>query len=445
MTAPGSATADSATPRILVVGGGAGGLELATRLGNKLGRSGKARITLIDSHRTHIWKPLLHQIAAGASDPSEHALEYLAQARWHGFRFRLGRMDGLDRERRLVWLAPVLDDDGREIIGRRSFAYDRLVLAIGSEGNDFGIEGVGEHCMMLDDKEQAVEFQSRLLNIMLNANTQHQPMADGQLDIAIVGAGATGVELAAQLHRVSRLITEYGLEEIDPDLHMRINLLEAGPRILPALPEKLTVDVTRELESLQVRVLTGTAVSRVTADGVYAGESDFIPAAIKVWTAGVKAPAFLADLDLETNRINQVRVGPDLRSLTDENIFAIGDCAECPTDDDGGKVPPRAQAAHQQATHLARTLIREVRGRRDTRHFVYRDYGALVTLGRYSTIGSLMGSITGSVKITGYVARLVYLSLYKSHQLALHGLWRTILLTLAFLLRRTVDPPIKLH
>ncbi len=90
-------------------------------------------------------------------------------------------------------------------------------------------------------------------------------------------------------------------------------------------------------------------------------------------------------------------------------------------------------------------LIREVRGRRDTRHFVYRDYGALVTLGRYSTIGSLMGSITGSVKITGYVARLVYLSLYKSHQLALHGLWRTILLTLAFLLRRTVDPPIKLH
>lgn len=435
----------SDTPRIVVVGGGAGGLELVTRLGNRLGRKGKAQITLIDSQRTHIWKPLLHQIASGASDSSEHALEYLAQAHWHGFRFRLGHMEGLDRERKQVWLAPVLDTSGNEVIANRSFSYDKLIIAVGSEGNDFGIEGVAEHCLMLDNKKQAEAFQVTMLNAMLKAHTQKHALRTGQLDVAIVGAGATGVELAAQLHQVSRKVAAYGLDEIDPDRHMRINLIEAGPHILPALPENLASDVTRELERLQIRVITNAMVSRVTEEGMHIRDGEMIPAAIKVWTAGVKAPDFIKDLGLETNRINQICVGPTLQSRSDDDIYAIGDCAEFIHEASGRAVPPRAQAAHQQASHVARTLIRLVNGRNHDRKFTYRDYGALVTLGRYSTVGSLMGSITGNVKITGYIARLVYLSLHKSHQLALHGVFRTILLTLAFLLRRTVDPPIKLH
>jgi len=124
--------------RILIVGGGAGGLELATRLGDRLGRRKRARITLVDCARTHLWKPLLHEVAAGSMDLYENDLDYLAQARWHHFEFQLGRMDGLDRARRVVKLAPTFDEEGHEeLIPRREIAYDTLVLAVGSRTNDF--------------------------------------------------------------------------------------------------------------------------------------------------------------------------------------------------------------------------------------------------------------------------------------------------------------------
>ncbi|MFN7276599.1 MAG: FAD-dependent oxidoreductase, partial [Betaproteobacteria bacterium] len=132
--------------RILIAGGGAGGLELATRLGDKLGRRGLARITLIDRARTHLWKPLLHQVAAGSMDLNDHALDYLAQARWHGFEFQLGRMEGLDRAARRVWLAPLLDtESGAQVLPRRAIGYDTLVIAVGSHTNDFGTPGAAQH------------------------------------------------------------------------------------------------------------------------------------------------------------------------------------------------------------------------------------------------------------------------------------------------------------
>ena len=427
-----------------MVGGGAGGLELVTRLGKKLGGKGRAQVTLIDSHRTHIWKPLLHQIAAGSSDESEHAIEYLRQARWQGFRFRLGEMVDLDRVAKRVMLSPVYDESGEVIIPARSFHYDTLVLAVGSIGHDFGIEGVQQHCMMLDTKAEAVFFQRKLLNIILRAQTQQDEIKPGQLDVAIVGGGATGVELAAQLHHVSRKLATYGIDEFKPDQHMHIHVIDASPRILPALPERLSADVTRELNRLGVEVITSARVTKVTQDGIIIDQDKLIPAAIKVWAAGIKAPDFLAGLGLETNKINQVMVNHDLTSSMDENIFCIGDCASFPIDEQGNTVPPRAQAAHQQASFVARAIMRRFNGRAAGR-YVYRDYGALVTLGKYSTVGSLMGGITGSVRISGFIARMVYFSLYKSHQLAIFGWWRTILLTLALLLRRTVNPSIKLH
>lgn len=431
--------------KILIIGGGAAGLELATSLGDRLGKKGRAQVTLIDANRTHIWKPLLHQVASGSTDPGEMALEYLAQARWHGFRFRLGRVYDIDRVARKVLLKPELDENGEELIAERSFDYDTLVIAVGSQGNDFGIDGVQQHCLMLDTKEQAVKFQRILLNKLIRAHTQQGPIKEGQLDVAIVGAGATGVELAAQLHQATRQLKQYGLDEIDPDKHMKIHILDASPRILPALPEKLSIAVTTELESLGVSVMTSAQVNRITEEGIYTEDERFIPASIKVWAAGIKAPAFLTGIGLETNRINQVKVNPNLVSSMDQRIYVIGDCADCAMED-GNPVPPRAQAAHQQASFVARQIIRNLAGKpTQGDRYVYRDYGALVTLGRYSTVGSLMGSITGSVRVSGWIARTVYLSLYKMHQIALHGYLRTFLMTLAQWLRRTVDPSIKLH
>jgi NADH dehydrogenase len=435
----------SETAKIIVVGGGAAGLELATRLGRKLGRRGRAEVTLIDATRTHVWKPLLHQVAAGTFDPAQHALQYLGHARWNHYRFRLGAMSDLDRVERKVILAPLYNDKGESLIPSRSFSYDYLVFAVGSVSNDFGIPGVSEHCLMLDTKSQASAFQQQLLEALIRANTQNEPLREGQLDVAIVGAGATGVELAAQLHQVTRQIAQYGFETIEPDRHIRLHILDAGPRILPALPEKLSSQVRRELQRLGIQVHVSEKVTQVTADGVHTASGLVIPAAIKVWAAGIKGPGFLSTLGLSVNRINQLRVKGDLTLEDDQRIYAIGDCSACVMNERGDLVPPRAQAAHQQASFVAKALERRIKGQTFEKHYVYRDYGSLVTLGRYSTVGSLMGAITGSVRVSGWIARWVYLSLYKMHQLTLFGWWRTGLTTLARMLRRSIDPAIKLH
>jgi NADH:ubiquinone reductase (H+-translocating) len=435
----------SDSPKIVVVGGGAAGLELATHLGRRLGKRGRAEVTLIDATRTHIWKPLLHQVAAGTFDPAQNVVEYLAHARWNHYSFRLGKMQDLDRVERKVILAPLYNDKGDELIQSRSFSYDYLVFAIGSVSNDFGIPGVKEHCLMLDTKSQAVLFQQQLLEALIRANTQDSPLQDGQLDVAIVGAGATGVELAAQLHQVTRQISQYGFETIEPDRHIHLHILDAGPRILPALPEKLSAQVQLELESLGIKVHTSEKVTKVTKDAVHTESGLVIPATIKVWAAGIKGPDFLGNLDLSINRINQLKVNGDLTLEDDDRIFAIGDCAACVMNEQGDLVPPRAQAAHQQASFVAKALVKRIKGKHFDKRYVYRDYGSLVTLGRYSTVGSLMGAITGSVRVSGWIARWVYLSLYKTHQLTLYGWWRTGLTTLARMLRRSIDPAIKLH
>ncbi len=430
---------------IIIAGGGAAGLELATLLGRKLGRRGLAEITLIDASRTHIWKPLLHEIAAGTLDSSEDELEYLAQARWNHFRYRLGRVVGLDRERREVLLAPTLDDNGEEIIPERRFGYDTLVFAVGSLSNDFGIPGVQEHCLFLDSTEQAERFQQNLLNSMLRAHTQARPIKPGQLDVAIVGAGATGVELAAQLHHVTRLVSAYGLDTIDPAKDIRLHIIEAGSHILPALPLKLSNAAMRELHRLGVDVHVNQRVVEVNEQGIVSASGIIIPAAIKVWAAGIKAPAFLKNIaGLETNRIDQLVVKRNLQCTRDEDIFAIGDCAACPMDDMGNNVPPRAQAAHQQASTLYKTLVRRLKGKPPLA-YTYRDFGSLVAMGKYSTVGNLMGGLAGSMMISGSVARLVYLMLYKMHQATLYGWPRAVLVSLLHFLRKGIDPQVKLH
>lgn len=436
---------DQERHQIVIVGGGAAGLELATALGKKLGKKQRADVILIDESRTHIWKPLLHEVAAGTLDSAEDELEYLAQARWCHFRYRLGRMVDLDRERQEVCLAATINEEGIEIIPERRFRYDTLVIAVGSLSNDFGIRGVKEHCLFLDTTAQAERFQRKLLDCMLKAHTQGKPIVKGQLDLAIVGAGATGVELAAQIHHVTHKLASYGLDTIDPDKHIRIHVIEAGPRILPALPERLSSAAVEELARLHVTVHVNQRVVEITETGIVTSEGKIIPAAMKVWAAGIKAPDFLKDIaGLETNHINQLVVLQNLRTTRDEHIFAIGDCAACPIGDTGQNVPPRAQAAHQQASTLTRSIIRQFKGR-SLIDYKYRDYGSLVALGHYSTVGNLMGGLVGSMMISGYIARFVYLSLYKMHQAALYGWPRAILITFLHFLRRGVDPQIKLH
>lgn len=433
--------------KVVIVGGGAGGLELATRLGDSLGKKGKAHITLIDKSKTHVWKPLLHEIAAGSMDPDKHELDYLAQAHWHHFHFRLGSMDGLNREKKEVYTGPYVDEDGVEVIARRTFSYDTLIIAIGSTTNDFGIKGAREFSIALDTQDQAERFHRKLHHSLVRAQTQAEPVQAGQLEVVIVGAGATGVELAAELHNTTRELTAYGLDKIEPDKDVRISLIEASDRVLPALPPNLSASVELELRKLKVNVYTAERVTEVSDKGVQTHSGRFIPSALVVWAAGIKAPDFLANLDgLETNRINQLVVRPTLQTTLDDHVFAFGDCAACPMPGRTDNVPPRAQAAHQQASLLYKSIKQRVAGKSQLPDYVYTDYGSLVNLGKYSTVGSLMGAITGgSVFIEGMMARLMYQSLYKMHLMALHGFFSVFLQTLGRIITRRTEPHVKLH
>jgi len=433
--------------RIVIVGGGAGGLELATRLGDRLGRKRRARVTLVDCSRTHLWKPLLHEVAAGSMDLYEHDLDYLAQARWHHFEFQLGRMDGLERARRAILVAPTRDEStGEELIPRREIFYDTLVIAVGSTTNDFGTPGAREHAISLDTPEQAERFHRKLVNACIRANAQAEPLGAEQLKVAIIGAGATGVELAAELHKTTRELVAYGFGKIDPERDIRMTIIEAAPRILPALPERVALAAQELLRTLHVEVLTGERVIEVRDDAVLTASGRVIPVELAVWAAGIKAPEFLCELGgLESNRPNQLLVHQTLQTTRDENVFAMGDCACCPWPGHPQCVPARAQAAHQQATHLVRNLERRIDGK-PLEPYIYRDFGSLVSLGKYSTVGSLMGKLIGSAMfVEGVFARIMYVSLYRMHLYALHGLARVVFDVLGHVVTRRTEPRVKLH
>src|SRR5271155_1191195 len=342
-----AAADDNHRHRIVVVGGGAAGLELVTRLGDKLGKRGLADISLIERGRTHLWKPLLHVVAAGSMDPSEHQLNYLAQAHWHHFRYHFGEMIGLDRTEKIIRLGETHDEEGRKIAAPRGVPYDTLVIAIGSVTNDFGTRGAAAFAVPLETAEQAVRFHHRLVNAGLRAQAQSEPIHAGQLHVAIIGAGATGTELAAELYQSAREMVAYGLDQVDPDRDIRIILIEGASRILPALPERISTATLAILKKLGVEVRTDARVSAVRADGIELASGEFIPAELVVWAAGVKGPDVLADLDgLEVNRANQLATDATLRTTRDPDIFAIGDCAAVPSAGSDTPVPPRPQPAH---------------------------------------------------------------------------------------------------
>jgi NADH dehydrogenase len=432
--------------RVVVVGGGAAGLELVTRLGDRLGRRSRASVTLVECARTHLWKPLLHAVAAGSINPGEYEVNYLAQAHWHGFQYRFGEMIGLDRARKEVRLAATFDDEGRQITPPRSVGYDTLVIAVGSLTDDFGTRGVAEYAVPLETPTQAERFNRRLINACLRAQTREEPVRPGQLHVAIVGAGATGTELAAELYRTTREVVAYGFDRIDPQRDIRIVLIEAAERILPGLPERISKATHCLLNKIGVEVRTVAKVKEVTAEGLTLADGSFIASELVVWAAGVKSPEVLQRLDgLETNRINQLVVEPTLQTTRDPAIFAIGDCAACPRPGTSAPVPPRAQAAHQEAAHMVRQIERQLRDQ-PLRPFSYRDFGSLVSLGNLSTVGNLMGfPFVRNIFVAGLFARVMYRALRIMHEQALGGTRQAVLSLAARALAHRTVPPVKLH
>jgi NADH dehydrogenase len=436
--------------KIVIVGGGAGGRELATRLGKAYRRDKKVSVTLVDKNRTHIWKPKLHEIASGSMDFGDHEVDYMAHAHWNHFIFRIGELRGLDRLSKTIDLAPYLDAENTPVTPVQKIEYDTLVICIGSLSNDFGTQGVKEYALKLENQTDAKLFHSKMVNSCIRAHHQSELIDQSQLHVVIIGAGATGVELAAELHRTTREVVAFGLSGIDTDKDLKISLIEAADRILPALNPRLSHATEQLISRLGVKVLTNSKVMAVMPNGIRLSDGQLIESQLVVWAAGVKAPDFLKNFGgLETNKLNQIVVQSTLQSTLDSDIFALGDCAACPcTEEEGGRagiVPPRAQAAHQQATHMYRQIQRRL-AKKSLKSYHYKDFGSLVSLGKFSTVGNMMGGVIGkNLMIEGYFAKLMYLSLYKLHELTIHGFLKTALYTLARMLTKQANPTVKLH
>ncbi|WP_165187306.1 NAD(P)/FAD-dependent oxidoreductase [Caulobacter soli] len=424
---------------IVIVGGGAGGLELAARLGRKLGpKAGKERVLLIDRSSFHIWKPTLHEVAAGTLDAHQEGLSYSILGRSNHFSFLLGDLDTFDPVAKRLNLKPIVGEGGKVLVPERGVTFTWGVLAIGSGSNLFGTPGA-DQAHLLERTEDAEAFHTRLLAAFMKASFS----AEKTMSVAIVGGGATGVELSAELIEAHReLLGSLGSEQ---RFRLDIAIVEAAPRILGGLPEKISDQATVALERKGVRVHTGAKVVAVHADRLETSLGE-IPADLIVWAAGVKAAPTNTAYGLETNKTNQFVVNDRLETSAPD-VWALGDCAAAPWAGKEGKIiPARAQAAHQQASYLAKALIARLGQRRIETPFVYRDFGSLVSLGENKGVGALMGGLGGpNFFIEGLIAKWAYISLHLDHHRAILGTPKTVVLALARLLQQRVAGRLKLH
>jgi NADH dehydrogenase len=430
----------------VIVGGGAGGLELACKLGRKLG---PRRVTLVDSRLYHIWKPSLHEVAAGTLDIHQEGLSYQMLAHDNGFTFVYGAMTGLDSAAQRVEIGPIHDAANVEVLPSRVLSYKGLVVAVGSTSNYFGVPGARENTISLNATEDAERFRLTLLRLMARVEQEMNEASTSEhegIDIVIIGGGATGVELAAELREASGVYTSYGFRQMSAQRDVRITLLEGAERILAPLPDRVSGAALRLLNERAIRVVTSCRVTKIDPDSIEDAAGNHYRSNLCVWAAGIRAPEFLADLGLPTNRGGQIEVDAQLAVKGVPNVYALGDCAAC-IDGNGRPVPPRAQAAHQQADHLLKRFVAEAAGKPvPTAPYLYKDYGSLVSIGHATTVGNLMGSLKGlSWFVEGFVARTMYKSLHLMHHQAVLGSLRTGVLAVARYLIRRSTPLVKLH
>lgn len=403
--------------RIVVVGGGIAGVVVATHMGRRSRRRGDVSILLVDRNPAHVWKPMLHTFAAGTATYANENIPFVSQAKRAGFHYWPGTLDGLDRAAGEVELGPVLLPDGVSELPGRRVPFDTLVIAVGSRANDFGTPGVAEHCHFIDDIGEAERFGALLRTRIAQAVAE-----DRDVSVAIVGGGATGVELAAELRLSADILSSYATWHRASRL--RLTVIESGPHLVAGFPEEISGAVQRKLGQLRVEVRLNTKAVGADGTGLLLDGGGRVDADLMAWVAGVKAPDVLKRLDgLEVARNGQLLVRPTLQTA-DDRIFALGDCARF-EGADGKPLPPTAQVARQQALFLARSLGRHLRRGRPLRPFTFHNRGSLVSLGDYAAYGTLgnYGFFSGAV-IRGRLAELGHAALYRQHQMDLTGLLR---------------------
>ncbi|HDM8043309.1 TPA: NAD(P)/FAD-dependent oxidoreductase [Vibrio campbellii] len=398
----------------VVVGGGAAGLEMVTRLASSFSSKSGHTVTLVEPSSHHLWKPRLHEIAAGTFDNELDSVAFRLHAACHGYQYVQARMSGLDRANKTITVSA-------EFSPEQTLKFDYLVIAVGAISNDFKIPGVSEHCLFLDSASQAEKAWEQMKQMMANGGAHR---------VSIVGGGATGVELAAEWAKVSKQLNRY-----QNDTQLSITLIEAADRVLPTSADCMSEKVLKKLQKQGVNVRLNARVKRAEADRIVT-ENEVIPADLQIWAAGIRCPDWLANLDgLESNRINQLKVLPTLQTTLDESVFVIGDSAECPQED-GRVVPPRAQAANQAAAHLAKQFKRLVKGK-ELKPFVFKDGGMVVALGHDYAVGALMND---KVVLRGRYVRRLYDTIFRLHQRVIFGWFRVSALVVLKRLKGLLNP-----
>ncbi|MFD2238755.1 NAD(P)/FAD-dependent oxidoreductase [Aureimonas populi] len=420
--------------RIVILGGGSGGLELASQLG----RADGIETILVDKSPSHTWKPRLHEMAAGTVATSLAEISYYLLAALRGFRFEQGEVTGIERAARRVRLAAVTSADGRVLAEAREIAYDRCVVALGGATPDFGTPGVAEHAIRLDGKDDADAFRDRFIGHMIEARATGTPTS-----VVIVGTGATGTELAAHLRYSERGFVETGAGNEAKLLD--ITLVEAAPVLMPGIDETLRESIVKRLHSLDVKIVTDAEVSEVTNAELRTRKGETWPADLTVWAAGLAGNPVLKALgDFEIDGKGRIVVDRHLRATVDEAVHVLGDSASFTPEGAERPLPPTAQAASQQAAYLARSLPRRLRGE-TPEPFSHDDKGRLISLGRAGTVGQVIFGRRQDFMIAGQFAAAAYHGLERQHQWRVLGRLRGSVAILADMVSPAKGPAFKLH
>lgn len=372
-------------PRVVIVGGGFGGLNAAAALAGRA-----VRVIVLDRKNHHTFQPLLYQVATAGLSPGEIATPIRGiLARYHNVEVLMGEVTGFDFEQRQVKLQEL------------KIQYDYLVVAAGATHSYFGHDDWAAMAPGLKTVEDALEIRRRVLLSFEKA--EREALAGGrrdQLQFVVVGGGPTGVELAGTLAEVARRSLAADFRAINPQA-ARILLVEGAPRLLPSFPEDLSRSAEEQLRFLGVKVVTSTVVTAVEPGRVKLGNT-WVAASVTIWAAGVMASPLGRALGVPTDRAGRVVVERDLTLPAHPQVFVIGDLASA-AGHDGKPLPGLAPVAMQQGRAVADNILRDIAGK-PRQDFRYRDHGTMATIGRAAAVASF-----GKIHVSGFPAWILWL------------------------------------
>jgi NADH dehydrogenase len=381
--------AESVRPHVVIIGGGFAGLNAAKQLDEAA-----VVVTLVDRRNHHVFQPLLYQVATASLSPADIAGPIRAiLRRQENLRVILGEVSSIDLAQRVI----SLED--------QTLTYDYLILAAGATHSYFGHDEWQDNAPGLKTLDDAVVMRNRIL-LAFEAAERAQSDADRRRDLtfAIVGGGPTGVELAGAIAEIAKHSIARDFDSIDPT-QARIVLIEAGPRLLAAFPEKLSESARGDLERLGVEVRLGSMVTGIDASGLELADGERIEAKTKLWAAGVQASPLGRSLGVEIDRAGRVVVQPDLSLPGHPEVYVAGDLAAL-TDKKGMQYPGVAQVAMQQGRTAARNIRRRLESE-PTKPFHYKDLGNMATIGRNRAVADIRG-----LKLSGPLAWMAWLFIH---------------------------------